>query len=210
MAKKTDPFDAWRQWLDRSEHQINELLGEFTSSSRFSKAQARMMEALLKTQQGMNKAAERSFATLNMPSRTDILDLGGRLAQVEERLANIERVLLALVGEKSGLAPEERPPRPPRTRTPKPSTTEPADKDQGTRRKSKKAKAKTRAKKTSAAKKTTRKKTTRKKAAKTAKKKATTKKKAAKKTTKKKASSRTKTTTRRKVARKRPTKKKTS
>ena len=186
MAKKTDPLDSWRQWLDRSEHQINELLGEFTSSSRFSKAQARMMEALLKTQQGMNKAAERSFATLNMPSRTDILDLGGRLAQVEERLANIERVLLAMVGEKSGLAPEERPPRPPRTRKPKaapPSASAKATaKAAPSRKKSAKKKAKTS----------------------TSKSKASAKKKAAKKTTKKAAARKT---TQRKVARKRPTKK---
>lgn len=196
MAKKTDPFDAWRQWLDRSEHQINELLGEFTSSTRFSKAQTRMMEALLKTQQGMNKAAERSFATLNMPSRTDILDLGGRLAQVEERLANIERVLLAMVGEKSGLSPEERPPRPPRTRTPKAASAESADtstkktatKKAGSRKKAKKAAGRKSAKKATAkkaAKKTpARGKVVRKRPTKKATKKTTTK----KKTTKKKKS----------------------
>lgn len=203
MAKKTDPLDAWRQWLDRSEHQINELLGEFTSSSRFSKAQARMMEALLKTQQGMNKAAERSFATLNMPSRSDILDLGGRLAQVEERLANIERVLLAMVGEKSGLAPEERPARPPRTRKPKSSPA--ASKTTAKKTTAKKSSAKKSSAKKKASKKTTaKKKATRKTTAKqtTAKKKAV-KKKTTKKTTKKTAAGR-------KAARKRPTKKKTS
>ena len=192
MAKKTDPLDAWRQWLDRSEHQINELLGEFTSSSRFSKAQARMMEALLKTQQGMNKAAERSFATLNMPSRTDILDLGGRLAQVEERLANIERVLLAMVGEKSGLSPEERPPRPPRTRTLKKAPAGAA---------TEKTPAKETPKKKAAKKKTAKKKTAKKKT------KSVTRKKTARKTTSRKAA---KKTTGGKVARKRPTRKKTS
>ncbi|REK07266.1 MAG: hypothetical protein DWQ36_11990 [Acidobacteria bacterium] len=88
-----DPFDAWRQWIDRSERQLNTMLNEVTSSEQFGQVSSRMMETLLVFQRTMNESTQRYFSALNVPTRTDILSLGERLGAIEERLESLEAAI---------------------------------------------------------------------------------------------------------------------
>lgn len=117
-----DPFTMWRDWLSQSERQWNAYLNEAMSTDEFSQAMGRMMDVYLNMQKSMNEVMGRYFSAMNIPTRTDVLSLGNRIGEVEERLANIERTLQA-VAAASGAA--ERKPatataaaRPPRTKKP--------------------------------------------------------------------------------------------
>ena len=140
----SDPIQLWREWVDRSERQLNTMLNEVMSSSAYSQVSGRMMESMLALQTTLNQATERYFTTLNLPTRTDVLTLAERLTAIEERLAAIEAAVSS--SKATSRAAAARPPRTRKARTAKSS----------------KPPAKKRAKKKTAKKKTAKKKTTRK------------------------------------------------
>ncbi len=114
-----DPFAMWREWVTQSERQWNAFLNEAMATEQFSQSLGRMMDVYLNMQKSMNEMMGRYFTALNMPTRTDVLSLGNRLSEIEERLASLETAVLALqpgaLARATGAAPI---PRPPRTRKP--------------------------------------------------------------------------------------------
>jgi polyhydroxyalkanoic acid synthase PhaR subunit len=110
-----DPFAAWRDWVGQSERQWNTFLNEAMATEQFGQSVASVMDAYLGMQKTMNEAFGRYFTALNIPTRTDVLSLGDRLGQIEDRIASIEASLRALIslGERrdSHLDPIARPPR---------------------------------------------------------------------------------------------------
>ena len=85
-------------------------------------------------QKNMAESMSRYLGALNMPTRTDILTLGDRLAMIEDRLAGIERMLTAAG---TSAAPTDGATaagmRPPRTKQPASGTgTAPAGESRGT------------------------------------------------------------------------------
>jgi hypothetical protein len=73
----------------------------------------------------------RYLGALNMPTRTDILTLGDRLAMIEDRLAGIERMLTAAGTSAAPTDGSAAAMRPPRTKQPATGTT-PAGESRGT------------------------------------------------------------------------------
>jgi polyhydroxyalkanoic acid synthase PhaR subunit len=90
-----DPAAAWRSWISQSEQQWNALLNQAMGSDQYSQWMGRMMETYVMMQKNMAESMSRYLGALNMPTRTDILTLGDRLAMIEDRLAGIERMLTA-------------------------------------------------------------------------------------------------------------------
>jgi polyhydroxyalkanoic acid synthase PhaR subunit len=115
-----DPFQIWRDWLSTSERQWNEFFNQMMATEEFGQGMGRMMDAYLGTQKNFSEAFGRYFTSLNMPSRTDVLTLGSRLIEIEERLASIESLLRGLsaapVAEAADNGVEAV--RPPRTKKP--------------------------------------------------------------------------------------------
>ena len=105
-----DPVAAWRSWISQSEQQWNALLNQAMGSDQYSQWMGRMMETYVMMQKNMAESMSRYLGALNMPTRTDILTLGDRLAMIEDRLAGIERMLTG-----TGTA-RRRPMAPPRPR----------------------------------------------------------------------------------------------
>ncbi|MFN0147681.1 MAG: poly(R)-hydroxyalkanoic acid synthase subunit PhaE [Dehalococcoidia bacterium] len=117
-----DPFAMWRDWLSQSERQWNSFLNEAMSTDEFSQAMARMMDISLNMQKNMNDVMGRYFTALNVPTRTDVLSLGNRLTEIEERLGAIESSVGALVPASARHEAAGAPaavPKPPRTKQPK-------------------------------------------------------------------------------------------
>ncbi len=113
-----DPFAMWSQWLQQSERQWNQFLNEAMATDEFSQSMGRMMDVYLNFQKQMSEVLGRYFATINIPSRTDVLALGDRLQEIEDRLARIEGAIAkvaATQASESGAAPA---PKPKRTRKP--------------------------------------------------------------------------------------------
>jgi polyhydroxyalkanoic acid synthase PhaR subunit len=118
----SDPFASWREWLSQSERQWNAFFNEVMATDQFGQSMGRMMDVYLNMQKSMNEVMGRYFVALNIPSRTDVLSLGTRLGEIEQRLEAIESAIKrvpagdgAPATAATGLADV---PRPPRTKKP--------------------------------------------------------------------------------------------
>ena len=114
-SQPPDPFAAWREWVTKSEHQMNAMFNEMMGTEQFARASGGWLEMMTMFQQTMNESAQRYFQLVNVPTRTDVAELAERLTAVEERLQRIESLLAAAVGRRDAQNPA---PRPARTRRP--------------------------------------------------------------------------------------------
>lgn len=117
-AAVPDPFAVWREWVAQSERQWNGFLNQAMATDEFSQSMGRMMDVYLNMQKNLNEVMGRYFTALNLPTRTDILALGNRLSEIEERLGSLERVLQALAPVDAGAHPGDAAARPARTKKP--------------------------------------------------------------------------------------------
>ena len=115
----------WRDWLSNSERQWNGFLNEVMATDQFGESMGRMMDVYLNMQKNMNDVMGRYFSAINVPTRTDLLALGNRLSDIEERLGGIEGMVKSLGTAVAPAAVAVSPkteaaaiPRPPRTRKP--------------------------------------------------------------------------------------------
>ena len=117
-----DPFALWREWVSNSERQWNGFLNNAMATDEFSQTMGRFMDVYLNMQKNMNEVMGRYLQTLNVPTRNDIMALGERLSQIEERLGAIESLVAAgpnasaNTGPRGGAATSVA--RPPRTKKP--------------------------------------------------------------------------------------------
>ena len=124
MADKTataDPFEMWRDWVANSERQWNSFLNNAMATDEFSQAMGRMMDVYLNMQKNMNEVMGRYLQVINVPTRNDVMAIGERLSQIENRLNQIEGALARMsVSSASGTAAPRATavPRPPRTKKP--------------------------------------------------------------------------------------------
>ncbi len=120
-----DPLKALRDLLDRGERRVNDILSEFSARDDMNALRARFSEATLDAQKRSWEIWARYFRSINLPTRTDIIQLGKRASEMEEGIARIEAQLrrlnrrLASSGEDIAGAPTQGRPRGPRrTRRP--------------------------------------------------------------------------------------------
>jgi polyhydroxyalkanoic acid synthase PhaR subunit len=120
MADQTtaDPFALWRDWVANSERQWNGFLNNAMATDEFSQSMGRFMDVYLNLQKNMNEVMGRYLQTINVPTRNDILALGERLSQIEDRLSNIENTLRANAAPLPAPAAAAAVTRPPRTKKP--------------------------------------------------------------------------------------------
>lgn len=106
-----DPFEVWRQYLNKAERDWNSYFNDVMGSDAFSQVMGTWMTSLLTAQKTLGETFERHLAGINIPTRSDVVEIGERLTRIEDRLRRIEAATTR---------PAERPrrPTPPRTRTP--------------------------------------------------------------------------------------------
>jgi polyhydroxyalkanoic acid synthase PhaR subunit len=108
----------WREWVTQSERQWNAFFNEIMGTERYSQSMGRLLAICLDQQKSMSEAMGRYLSALNLPTRSDVLSLGDRLAGIEKRLASVEERMERLVGPSPSPAPAATAPRPPRTKRP--------------------------------------------------------------------------------------------
>ncbi|MCC6960563.1 MAG: hypothetical protein IT301_12010 [Dehalococcoidia bacterium] len=113
-----DPLALWRDWVANSERQWNSFLNNAMATDEFSQTMGRMMDVYLNVQKQMNEVMGRYLQLINVPTRNDILAVGERLSQIEERLISIEdgvkaagRAAATAAAPTNGAAPAARPAR---------------------------------------------------------------------------------------------------
>jgi hypothetical protein len=93
---RPDVGQLWRNWLTDTERQWNGFFNDVMGTDSFGRFMGGYMEIYSTFQRLVAQNMERSLSTLNVPSRSDMVELSERLSGVEERLASIESSLNAL------------------------------------------------------------------------------------------------------------------
>lgn len=122
---KINPMSLWREWFVKSEKAWSQALTEMMGDERFSRGMGRYMQEALHTHRMFSEGMSQYLANLNLPSRSDLLDIGDRLGQIEDTLAAIQvelreqRIQIARATAPGGDASAaEQPVRPARTKRP--------------------------------------------------------------------------------------------
>ncbi|RLC55972.1 MAG: hypothetical protein DRI30_06620 [Chloroflexi bacterium] len=97
-------MDLWRSWFNETERQLNGFFGEILGDESFVRASSGYVDAYSVIQRSLNQSMERYLTTFNLPTHSDITDLGERLSSIEERLTSLESTIRA-VAEKVDVAP---------------------------------------------------------------------------------------------------------
>lgn len=90
---RTDVLELWRVWLRETERQWNSFFNEVMGTDSFGRFMGGYLEAYSGFQRLLNQSMERYLNTFNLPTHSDIVELGERLRAVEERLASLESTL---------------------------------------------------------------------------------------------------------------------
>lgn len=93
---RPDVGQLWRSWLTETERQWNAFFNDVMGTDSFGRFLGGYMEVYGTFQRLVAQSMERSLSTLNVPTRSDIVDLSERLGSVEERLTAMESSLRAL------------------------------------------------------------------------------------------------------------------
>jgi hypothetical protein len=117
-----DPFAVWRDMVSQWEKTVNAAANKNMASDEFSGSMNQVMNVMLKGQQGVGEVMVKYLATLNLPSRQDLLALGEQLGSIESQLNRIA-LLLERQGRHSTPVPGRK--TPPRTKRPAPPRTTP-------------------------------------------------------------------------------------
>ena len=93
---RPDITQLWRNWLTDTERQWNAFFNDVMGTDSFGRFLGGYMEIYGTFQRLVAQNMERSLSTLNVPTRSEIVDLSERLSTVEERLTSIDSSLRAL------------------------------------------------------------------------------------------------------------------
>jgi polyhydroxyalkanoate synthesis regulator phasin len=90
-----EPAEFRDIWLQSA----NEAFSEVMSTSAFAAANGQLVENILDIQQDIDEVTEESLASMNMPTQSDVEEVGERLVELERRQHAVERKLDRLLDE---------------------------------------------------------------------------------------------------------------
>lgn len=116
MADKgSDPAQLWHSFLADMEKQLNSFSNQAMGSAEFSRLMNQATGASVGARKAFADFMERYLAAMNMPSRSELIDLGERLHRIEARLNDItsllQRVHADVVASDAATNAAVRPPR---------------------------------------------------------------------------------------------------
>ena len=122
------PLDAFRDFVGQWERGVNEFANEAMGNEQFSRLMHGATSVAAGAKAGLGEAMERYLATLNLPSRADITNIGERLQAIEAQLNRLTEIVAQMASVETS-APTLAP-KPKRTRKP-PARGAPAGKNEG-------------------------------------------------------------------------------
>lgn len=112
-----DPLHAWREWYQKSEKQWSDALSGLLGSEKFAQATGKYAQEAMHLHRMFNETMAQYLSAINVPSRSDLTELGERLGQVEDALAGLQVEVRHLRRSLTDSTPTSEPPR---TKQPKP------------------------------------------------------------------------------------------
>jgi hypothetical protein len=117
--KSTDPVQMWHSFLGDMEKQLNTFSNQAMGSEEFSRIMGQMTGASAGAKKAFGDFMEKYLAAMNLPSRSELIDLGERLHNIEGRLNDIMSLLQRVHADVASTDAAARSvPRPPRTKRP--------------------------------------------------------------------------------------------
>lgn len=106
MSNEDDlnPIRLWREWIVKSEKMWSDTITDLMGNPQVSSGMGRSMQEFLHMHRMFSESFAQYLSALNLPSRSDILDLSDRLGQLEDAVAAVsvdlreQRALLASTG----------------------------------------------------------------------------------------------------------------
>ena len=117
-----NPIRLWREWIVQSEKMWSDSITEVMGNPQVSGGMGRSMQEFLHMHKMFTESFAQYLSALNLPSRSDILDLSDRIGQLEDAVAAVsvdlreQRSLLASTGVVSETKPAKK--KPSRTKKP--------------------------------------------------------------------------------------------
>ncbi len=115
-----DPFDLFRGLASRLERGLEQAAGRGVRTNGFTRVMHQALGASLLARRLARQAQDGLLEALNLPSRSDLLQLGERLQALEDRIIALSADLAAREFDRPMAAPRPGLPAPPRTRKPPP------------------------------------------------------------------------------------------
>jgi hypothetical protein len=108
---QANPLDTWRQFITDSERQWNAFFKEVLGTDQFSNSMNAWVEASLTVQRMVADQLERLYTTFNIPTHSDLVDLGERMKAIEDALVTLQAQTATKRGGAKRAAPRAKPPR---------------------------------------------------------------------------------------------------
>lgn len=81
-----DPIRMMREWFVNSEKMWSDAMTEAMGDERFSNGMGRYMQEALHSQRMFSESMGQYLANINMPSRTDLLDMSDKVSQLHDKM----------------------------------------------------------------------------------------------------------------------------
>lgn len=82
-----EPMKMWRNWYQKSEQQWSEAITEIMADERMGKRFGKYFQEWLHAHHMFTEMVGQQLASLNLPSRSDVLNVGDRMGEVEDALS---------------------------------------------------------------------------------------------------------------------------
>lgn len=118
--KSNDPVALWQNMLGEMEKGFNAFANQAMASPEFSKVVNQAGGVTAGAQKQLGEMMEKYLASMNLPSRTEMVGIGERLQKIEGQLNEVTTLLRELRGP-AGASDAAVPSKPARTRRPPPA-----------------------------------------------------------------------------------------
>ena len=126
MAEKSnDPVAIWQNMIGEMEKGFNAFANKAMESPEFSKVVNQVGGVSAGAQKQVGDMMEKYLTSMNLPSRSQLVNFGERLAAIEGQLNEISALLRQMHNNAGNAGGASAAPRPPRTKRPPPAGGEP-------------------------------------------------------------------------------------
>ncbi len=88
--KTVDPFRAWREWFQENEQRWSQSMTDVMGDERFAKGLGKYFQEALHVHRMFTDSMAQYLGNMNLPSRSDILDIGDRVGRLEDSIAALQ------------------------------------------------------------------------------------------------------------------------
>ena len=117
-----DPLKTWREWFVKTEREWSESITKLMKDESVAQSMGQEINAAIHRQQMFTQGLASPMASMNIPSRADVVALSERIGHLEDSVARVEAALVRMESRSKPSTPRTRGTRPAAQSTPAAST----------------------------------------------------------------------------------------